>query len=473
IWLAMAGDHFTVTSFYSDEDWSPTVQFLNLYVMMGAYVMPGVGWYYEIEPNLILRDGGHAVSVASGARNGNIVRMGIRDPGSAEGDPTRQSPFTTETYDAESVFAKRIGVGEIHLWNRLPCYGGDGKVGYLDGFTAIHPLFVVATHPTTPGMIVKRYIPDLYGMAVPVVQEWETPDQMSVDSMAVHVDLSSIVYVAQGLTGWVFWSLNFGTGLTEPIDLSFDNPREVMVSRLRELFVLDGDDLVRVAIDVKPPLEEGRITPPSTMCAMAYEDETDELILLSPGDQTIHRYLYNFDCPPDVKSIVPEIPLSENASICWDPTREAIWVASDASNSLFMLVDNGQQIQSDEFFHPVLIDPVDKIDAHDGGHIFVSCGGMLYEFELVGKGLELVDDPLFPDMQVGEQFCIARSHTNYDEDLHSGEEWRDVLPENFADPTDECPEDLNGDGKVDIDDLFAVLGAWGPCPPDEFCEADF
>ncbi|UCD76181.1 MAG: hypothetical protein JSV91_04510, partial [Phycisphaerales bacterium] len=26
------------------------------------------------------------------------------------------------------------------------------------------------------------------------------------------------------------------------------------------------------------------------------------------------------------------------------------------------------------------------------------------------------------------------------------------------------PYDVNDDGKVDIDDVFAVLGAWGPCP---------
>ncbi|UCD76080.1 MAG: FG-GAP repeat protein, partial [Phycisphaerales bacterium] len=38
-----------------------------------------------------------------------------------------------------------------------------------------------------------------------------------------------------------------------------------------------------------------------------------------------------------------------------------------------------------------------------------------------------------------------------------------------GDPND-CPWDLAGpnngppDGKVNIDDLFAVLGAWGPCP---------
>ncbi|UCD74906.1 MAG: FG-GAP repeat protein [Phycisphaerales bacterium] len=29
---------------------------------------------------------------------------------------------------------------------------------------------------------------------------------------------------------------------------------------------------------------------------------------------------------------------------------------------------------------------------------------------------------------------------------------------------DNCPEDINDDGKVNIDEVFAVLGAWGPCP---------
>ena len=30
-------------------------------------------------------------------------------------------------------------------------------------------------------------------------------------------------------------------------------------------------------------------------------------------------------------------------------------------------------------------------------------------------------------------------------------------------PCDDCPEDVNDDGYVDIDDIFAVLANWGPC----------
>jgi hypothetical protein len=31
-------------------------------------------------------------------------------------------------------------------------------------------------------------------------------------------------------------------------------------------------------------------------------------------------------------------------------------------------------------------------------------------------------------------------------------------------PCDDCPEDVNDDGVVNVDDLFAVINAWGPCP---------
>ncbi|UCD74189.1 MAG: hypothetical protein JSV91_10405 [Phycisphaerales bacterium] len=29
---------------------------------------------------------------------------------------------------------------------------------------------------------------------------------------------------------------------------------------------------------------------------------------------------------------------------------------------------------------------------------------------------------------------------------------------------DTCPAELNGDDKVNIDDMFQILGDWGPCP---------
>ena len=473
VWFGLAGDHFNVISLYSDHDWSPTIHDVNVSTMAGAYTMLSVAWCYELcNGTMIVMDGGHAISAVDGARDGDLFRTGIRDPWTDEDDFTRQSPFTTELYDVEHRFVKLVGYDEKRLMSRFPGYGGNGHVGYLVGFSMIRPLFVLTTHPTAPGWILRQQAVLLYGGGIPPIEEWLASDLMAVKSLAIHVDLSSFIYVADGEPGQVF-RLDPVSGVSQPIDGPFENPREVMVSRLRDLYVLDGDDLVRVAIDVKPPRMEGRITPPSAMCAMAYDDATDELMLLSPDDQTIHRYLYHFDCDPIVKHIVPQIPLSEKASISWDAARQAIWVVSDASESVFMLVDNGEQLESQEYTHPVLMEPPDEIVAHDGGHIFVSCDGMLYEFELVEKGLELVENPMFPDMHVGKELCISRSSTNYDEELHGGEEWYDVPPDTFAEPTEDCVGDVNDDGTVNVVDLLALLGAWGECPPDEFCHADF
>jgi hypothetical protein len=36
-------------------------------------------------------------------------------------------------------------------------------------------------------------------------------------------------------------------------------------------------------------------------------------------------------------------------------------------------------------------------------------------------------------------------------------------------PCDWCPEDINGDGFVNVDDLFEVINAWGPCPTGACC----
>jgi hypothetical protein len=43
-------------------------------------------------------------------------------------------------------------------------------------------------------------------------------------------------------------------------------------------------------------------------------------------------------------------------------------------------------------------------------------------------------------------------------------------------PGEPCPADIApqpiGNGAVDVDDLLAVINAWGPCDPKESCLAD-
>lgn len=36
-----------------------------------------------------------------------------------------------------------------------------------------------------------------------------------------------------------------------------------------------------------------------------------------------------------------------------------------------------------------------------------------------------------------------------------------------------CPEDLDMDGDVDVNDVLDLLAMWGPCLPGSLCAADF
>lgn len=64
----------------------------------------------------------------------------------------------------------------------------------------------------------------------------------------------------------------------------------------------------------------------------------------------------------------------------------------------------------------------------------------------------------------------------------TGNGWPDLVVANSGDPsifvfyhegvTTECTGDLNEDDQVDVDDLFLLLAAWGPCDDPDDCPAD-
>ena len=83
-----------------------------------------------------------------------------------------------------------------------------------------------------------------------------------------------------------------------------------------------------------------------------------------------------------------------------------------------------------------------------------------------------VDDPFTPDTGIGFP-CVDMGAYEFQAELDCPEDVNGDEIVNIDDlfqvlsawgPCEECPEDVNDDGVVDIDDIFEVLANWGPCP---------
>ena len=461
LWLA--GHPAIVLSSKSNIAWSPTFQDAGMFVMNGAYVMVIVGWYEDLGSGFITRVGGHALTLNYGARSGNSMLIGWRDPGSDQGDWTTQSTFSTEEYPIVDQLVMPLNYGIFpRPMSKVVGYGS----GYIDSLYVILPLFAV-----TPGsdpwsfFIYKTFKFD--GSPVPDIVEFESAEMTKIVDMELHPDVGSFLYVAESPDPDdppKLWRLDPVTGLSAlvPVDLVW--PRDVLVSRLRDLYVLDGSDLVMFRIDTDPPEELARVTPPVPIATLTYDDDADEVVLLSQTEQWVLYYPHQLDEEPVIRPITPWLPLVGEVSFCHDRVNECLWLVCDTSDAMYRLVESmvSGHLVAQEITHPMLVDPM-AINTNDEGHVFVSTPQGILEFMHLPETGEwiLVPDGWFDDAPAGRFLTIAKSRSNFDPAIHVGPAWHHVLPTEFSEPIFDCPGDLNGDGLVDGADLGLLLANWG------------
>ena len=73
---------------------------------------------------------------------------------------------------------------------------------------------------------------------------------------------------------------------------------------------------------------------------------------------------------------------------------------------------------------------------------------------------QLGEASLFEGLAVGKGFDVTRSFTNFDPRIHESEGWMRTLEENECDEECAVLGDINGDLRVDGEDLAILLGAW-------------
>lgn len=452
IWLL--GRPIVTTSYRSNWISSPTLQQIGQSVFQGAYVQIIVGWYIEDPPNFITRDGGHALSLNQAARSGNAMQVGWRDPSSDEGDWTRQSWFATESFAVENRLVVPSGGLLPRPMGKVVGFGS----GWIDGYTAIRPLFTLTSHPGFPVFVLKRAFV-LDGSAVPIYQEYEPLDCNQIVDMTIRLDNLNYGCIINPDIGEPneLWFVDALTGEHRVVDnASLNNPRCVDEGRYGDLYVMDGDDLVKIKPDVDPP-DVLRITPDGEIGAICFDDINDEIMLLATDTRRLLRYPHHLDAVPVVKIIPPEVPLTGRTSLCYNHAMECSMFVSDQSDSLWQFTEvfGNPELIVTEINLPGVVEPK-AVQAGDDGRVYLSCQNQVVEVEYQAKrgGWALVDDPYFDDLTVSEHMIVARSRSNHDPAVHDTEPWRDVPP-GYCTPSAICRSYID---RVTIGDIDQASG---------------
>jgi len=436
-WLWLLGQPVIVAHYRSNWHTSPTLQNIGQSAFFGSYVQVIVGWYIEDPPGFITRDGGHALSVNHALRSGNTYELGWRDPNSDEGDWTWQSPFTTETFAVENRF-----VWPSH--GLIPRYMAK-VVGYgsawIDGYTAIRPLFTLTSHPGFPILVMKQAFV-LDGSAIPIYVEYESLECNQIVDMRLLLDNNEYGCIINPDVAEPnqLWIVNALTGEHRVVDnASLNDPRRVDVGRYGDLYVMDGNDLVKVNLDVDPP-DVLRITPDGEIGAVCYDDVNDEVMLLATDTRRLLRYPYHLDAVPVEKIIPPDVPLTGRTSLCYNQAMECSMFVSDDSDSLFQFTEviGNPEVIVEEIMLPGIVEPK-AVQAGDDGRVYMSCQQQVVEVEYSStrEGWTLVDEPYFDDLTVSDHLVVARSRSNHDPEIHDTEPWRDVPP-GYCQPNGLC-----------------------------------
>jgi hypothetical protein len=354
----------------------------------------------------------------------------------------------------------------------------DYGSGYIDEFFAFYPLFVLTSPPLEITNLSAFFSFQPWGSINPSSVHYHGALETPILDAVIHPDLGSYLYLEEAERVGdpaQLWRLDPVTGESTLVDLRLAAPSRIVIGRHRDVYVVDGESLACVNIDLPEPEEVARRPLPFPVDAVVYDDVADRVVVVAAADRQVLRYTRQLDGEPIVQALPADVPLAGHVAAAWDPSDEALWLISDASDALYHLrVDpfSGRLI-SEEVSDGQLMEPRD-IDVGDSGRVFVSSQGRIMEFEPVGdgRGWALVADPVFPDVEAGDLLMIARSRTNFDPRVHTLPAWYHVLPEQFGEGEIDCAADVDGSGVVDFADILVILSSWGPCPPDEFCAED-
>ncbi len=447
----------------------------NQAINSGALIIPRVGWYDISNFPIIVRNGGHAVSMVKAQRSGSSQLIGIHDPAwTPNGDTfNTQSNFTRNEYVVQDIQVVPLGNGlpVATTMSRLNGYGSSTTHGYIYGNYTILP-YVVLT-PVTNGISLRLLRINFANPGMPESETIANPQGRRIRRGMYGMTANEIFYAADELAGpgCSLFLHDLADDSHTPLASPTDPFHDMTTSRFDRVYMLAG----RTVYCVNPnnpggDYIEASMTVDPDIKAMAFDDSTDEIVMLDARSRQIHRYRHDLPAgvPPIIQQLPTNVPAGPTGGIDVRPGDGSVLIATQASTTAALLlpaIQAGDEEFDVEFISiPFNDQPLTGGSFTDMGVMLVA-GGVGYEMMKdpdTGRWV-LVEDSPFTGLEMDGPMFSARSRTDVDRATEMNPENADTLPDDFSGNTGfiACPADVNGDGLVNFTDLNAVLTSFG------------
>ncbi|MCA9305957.1 MAG: hypothetical protein R3B46_12710 [Phycisphaerales bacterium] len=467
-WLA-GHPYMEYSHYWASGTWAPTMADMTLSVGQGGIVAFAYGRYqiasnWNGYPRVSTRTGGHAVTLTGTWKIGSDEHILYRDPADDSANAT-QSTFGNTMYNTltrQVAFGQSSG--QVRNCVELVTNSNDNLRRIIDEYVSIRPKFGMHFSPSQ--QVIGFVLPQAFftNALIELPSEVHLDPSVDIIDAVLSPDNAEVFALVEDLLG------NEHVQVVDPATgqmlntWAFPRLEKITFGRKRQLYATDGPKTYCLDPDT------GAIVASLNMNndAMVYRDGTDQLCVLDGTSLKWYPENLALITAPPTWNIPTSVPIGANPKISIGPASGRVWLTTEASDALYglLLPASGGPLQVLTISLPGIVNPGAVCEDAAGG-LIVACDGSVKHVKQastpVGSFWYIDTSSPWHNKPAGPMFCTSQSRTNFDPLLHTGPAWNNIDPSQltFGEFMPDCPGDLDGSQRVDVNDLNQLLAGWG------------
>jgi hypothetical protein len=419
------------------------------------------------------RTGGHAVTltlVSLSTTPGLNPTVQYRDPATDDGNLNMQSTFSTRTAVLTQETITLTDGTSRTMWElNLDPPPPLSTLRFMDTIHIVNPTFVLATSAAVA--TIHRPL-RLTGSPAPMTRNLPPPlGQTQILRAGITPCTRNAVVVTNAGTGTPtrLWHLSLQAGAYDELMSLAATDTPVAISRhTGEYYIPDaGGSLVRYETVLTPggditlsPLQSHG--PGSPIGAVAYDDETDEVLALLSDVQQMLFYPRTLDEPmvvPMMGMFTLASPMSVHVGPPGSPVAGKYFV--QARRTVYQFRHTGDSLELEATFTPSA-GAITGISMTDTGTFLIIINSQIVEYWTDPEAGSWAPRPdsVFTGLAATRTVSVSRSRSNYDPALHNIPGWEQIIDEIDVPEIPDCAADFNHDGLANSQDFFDFLAAF-------------